>query len=1062
MPGISQTIPNFNGGISEQPDQLKLPGQVKNAVNVIPDIINGLYKRPGSKRIGGSPLANIQSSGSWFHYYRDDVEGCYLGQVAADGKIRMWCTKDLFNASGTKVNSAGDEIFVHYDTVSGAYTQSNYDASDSDHTAITTYLSASDTEDVQALTINDSTFLNNRDTTVATTGTTDGRPHSHFAFVEILRTENGRQYAMNVYSNETTTNLTRATRLKVESDTLEEGNGSGHCAGIGTQVFGGAETNETGKYNLTFRLTILGQQGQGRNRTNTGSSEDFCCTYNRDVTLLHGGEGWDTDDERTVTLDQANGGDGTYNNEYNVDAQYTIKVTDHETIATKGFINGGFYGVVRPAPTPFDADTAVTIDTVIGGIIDEFNGTGVTVTQIGNGFYLHSSSAFQVEVLDNDLMRVMQGTVNDVANLPIQCKDGYIVKVANARMSDEDDYYLKFNGTNGVDGPGVWEECAKPSIVKSFNANTMPHVLQRQSISGSNPVIFLVKKYGWKDRDVGDDVTNALPSFVGNKINRVKFFRNRLVFLSGENVICSRPGTLGEPDWFAATALTVGATDPVDIACSSNYPSSLFDAIEITSGLLCFSSNQQFLLAADDTVFNPDTAKLRSVSSHNYNKILPPIYTGLTVGFVDSSHKYSRFVELADVKREGEPTLVTTSTLIPTALSKDVNLITNSRENNLVFFGIESPATNSDTVVGYRYFRTGNTKPLQSAWFKWKFNNPIKYHFAVEDEYFYVDSDDFFQKINLVQADADPSIDQDDVNYLIHLDNYTTIRDGVFDDTTNLTTFSNVSWIPEVTTPNGQLVLVDTDSNTAREGRYVECTLLGNNPDNDFTVTGNWDYNRQLGIYKTSINTSTEVITSNDHGLSTADEIRWIAGPTTAGGLTNNTLYYIIKVDDNSFKLATSSANATAGTAINITSQGDGTHYVQVPISSLYIGYLYDYQVEFPRIYLKQAQGDKVAADTNSKITVHRLKLNFGKVGLYETSLTRVGKPTYTEVYECTDLDEYLVSDAPYLAEVTQDVPVYENSKNVDITLKSTHPSPATLHSMSWEGEWSPMHYQRG
>ena len=78
MPGISQTIPNFNGGISEQPDQLKLPGQVKNAVNVIPDIINGLYKRPGSKRIGGSPLANIQSSGSWFHYYRDDVEGCYL------------------------------------------------------------------------------------------------------------------------------------------------------------------------------------------------------------------------------------------------------------------------------------------------------------------------------------------------------------------------------------------------------------------------------------------------------------------------------------------------------------------------------------------------------------------------------------------------------------------------------------------------------------------------------------------------------------------------------------------------------------------------------------------------------------------------------------------------------------------------------------------------------------------------------------------------------------------------------------------------------------------------
>jgi hypothetical protein len=97
----------------------------------------------------------------------------------------------------------------------------------------------------------------------------------------------------------------------------------------------------------------------------------------------------------------------------------------------------------------------------------------------------------------------------------------------------------------------------------------------------------------------------------------------------------------------------------------------------------------------------------------------------------------------------------------------------------------------------------------------------------------------------------------------------------------------------------------------------------------------------------------------------------------------------------------------------------------------------------------------------NSSLVLHRIKLNFGKIGLYETTLTRVGKDSYTEVYESTDLDEYEASDAPYLEEKIQTVPVYEKNSNVDITLKSAHPAPATLHSMSWEGDFTPKNYRR-
>ena len=38
---------------------------------------------------------------------------------------------------------------------------------------------------------------------------------------------------------------------------------------------------------------------------------------------------------------------------------------------------------------------------------------------------------FSVDILDQDLMRVTQGDVNDVSKLPLQCRDGVVVKVSN-------------------------------------------------------------------------------------------------------------------------------------------------------------------------------------------------------------------------------------------------------------------------------------------------------------------------------------------------------------------------------------------------------------------------------------------------------------------------------------------------------------------------------------------------------------------------------------------------------------------------------------------------------
>lgn len=1172
MAGITQTIPNYVAGISQQSDQLKFPGQVRDVVNAIPDVTLGLFKRPGAERKKATPLSGVYSdsthatnkNGSWFHYFRDETEGSYIGQVDHAGVTRMWRCSD--GAPMTISYGLGGE------------------------TAIKAYLTATTPEDLQFLTINDTTFVNNRDenniktqisvntdatyseagsgnvttitlvdhkltvgedlavdftsgsngtptdatfrvasvpststftitttTNTARTGNCKVEPRTttndkaHFALVELLRTENGRQYGLNITNgtDDATRNVTlkRATKIRIKSQTLNEHDNSGECLGIGTEVFditndfsptvgfintgtgsrvisftsdhgipgddltnkpyiyhsgggtklaysssfnssnsvdfkdlqdfygyranadhqmfgrlfpvdgnpsntnlvflnagsgsqilrpaekgvvvnsSGALTHNGTKKNLVFRITTLGQQGNA-----PGSSSTFVCSYQPEVTLLHGGEGWETGDTITVGMTgQGRGGGGKQADGDDTRIPlYTIEVIDHEETVVAAKYNSTEDGLIRPAITPFDADTAVTGDTILAGIATEINaigssnsglaGQGIDTKIIGSTLLLESDTTFNIEVAEQDLMRVMQDSTNDVTDLPNQCKHGYIVKVKNARMADEDDYYLRFDGQNQKDGSGAWSECAKPNISKRLY--NMPLVIQRTATTTFTISQRTVDSDGndnfkYHDRRVGDDVTNPLPSFVTERINKVLFFRNRLALLSGENVVLSRPGTLGNPDFFGESALTVSASDPIDISSASMFPSDLFDGVEINAGLLLFSTNQQFLLSTDDTVLNPDTAKLRSVSTYNYNKEIPPLSLGTTVAYIDNSGKFSRMNEMANTQREGEPDVVEVSRLVPTLLPKDVDLFTNSRENSMVLIG----KTESDTVFGYKYFNVAE-KREQQAWFKWKLNNPLRYHFIINDEYYFLDTDNFLQCIRLVQSDDDIHVVQDTVNYQINLDNYTTITGGSYSAATKLTTFSSVAWKPSVTTPNYDLVIfddaladdgTDTLSDTVKSnriGRYAKTTdVSGSN--NSFTVPGDWS----SGTFK--------------------------------------------------------------------------------------IGYLYEYLVEFPRLYPTRQENNRSRADVNSSLIVHRVKFHFGKVGVYRTTLERVGKDDYTEVYESTIMDVYDANDVPFLEEEIKTVPVYERNTNVTIKLKSSHPSPATLHSLSWEGDYSPRYYRR-
>lgn len=80
-----------------------------------------------------------------------------------------------------------------------------------------------------------------------------------------------------------------------------------------------------------------------------------------------------------------------------------------------------------------------------------------------------------------------------------------------------------------------------------------------------------------------------------------------------------------------------------------------------------------------------------------------------------------------------------------------------------------------------------------------------------------------------------------------------------------------------------------------------------------------------MGTFTVTIATP-GVVSFTAHGLNTGDQVYLTTTGALPTGLLANTLYYVIKVDANSFNLATSRANAFAATKIATSGTQSGTH----------------------------------------------------------------------------------------------------------------------------------------
>ena len=156
----------------------------------------------------------------------------------------------------------------------------------------------------------------------------------------------------------------------------------------------------------------------------------------------------------------------------------------------------------------------------------------------------------------------------------------------------------------------------------------------------------------------------------------------------------------------------------------------------------------------------------------------------------------------------------------------------------------------------------------------------------------------------------------------------------------------------------------------------------------------------------TIVSTSNNTITLSSHGLSTGDPVYYYAASNVIGGLSISNLYYVIATDGNTLKLATTSANATAGTAISLTTvpSVNTTQYIYqgINISSNFI-YSVAHGFKTGNIFYYDNTGTTIGGLVENK-KYYIEKIDNNQIKLYsDKNLTTVVDLTSAHTSEQTD-----------------------------------------------------------
>jgi phosphoheptose isomerase len=1071
MAAISQSVPTLLGGVSQQPDPIKLPGQVRQADNVYLDPTFGCVKRPPTRYVA-SCGKDIPEGAKWFSIFRDNNER-YLCCVYSDPQKNPKTRFRVFEAD------SGIERNVTYAPGVGDY------------------IDPGSFKNLEFLTINDYTFIANPRVTVTASEGLSAKT-DEVALVVINQVGYNTTYSVDLLGEDEELEQVKkytATGLTVSPGNFEVENDEGACNLAGTQEF--TESNGL-KYRLTVncqpvqvteyedgepyptqvQMTMTTDQqfadwaavefgspldvalnsyaytqktleadgkdlivriearcvkictygetsdGSDKNRVKWVLSSADVVSYDsggndkrkwkkgvngsitieavHEVKAGYSDSGFDACDDRhkevqegqkcTIRFEVSGIDKGprvpvySYKSSYSASIQLLqggidVKKGDEFTATLNGQLykirvksQGITYAYESEASVTYTTPSDITsgpldVGTIAGALIAEIEELDkYSCEGIGNVIKITRDNGKKFNISarggsTDSAMYAIKDTVNDISKLPTTGYPDILLKVQNSIDAEADDYYVKFVTSGGIPGAGSWEETVKTGIQTSFNASTMPHALKRRA-NGDFKVINLEGTdaddiIAWADRDVGDEDTNPMPTFVGQRITNMVFHMNRFGFLSEDTVVLSQPGDYF--NFFVGSAIAVSDADPIDMAATSTRPASLTRGISTPQGLLLFSSDAQFLMGTRDVAFGPSTVQINEVSNYSYSSTVAPIEVGTSIFFASNSTNFSKVFEMSTKSISETPQVAEDTRIVPEYVPNNLVWGAASSNNNLALFGTQ----NSD-VYCFKYWNQGDERSL-AGWFRWRFAHDVQLMAFADDVaygvfYNQTTGHTIISTMNLMDDPDVASIWSDDRSFEPRLDHYA---------------------------PKGSLTVTQEDDDTKRidlpEGTYAgqELAYL--------------QFSKSSGTYFTAV----PIQFDNNNNFNGA---------------------HVLVSED--------------------TLQGTKDYN---------LGIAYNMVIELPSFYVK----DEKRVDRVNLPMIETVNIELYLSGSYTVKLEKLGYQDRTLYFDAKVSDVYRADRSPIIETSKKELAVFSRGDHAAVTIYSLDPLPAGITGYTWEGHYS-------
>ena len=445
---------------------------------------------------------------------------------------------------------------------------------------------------------------------------------------------------------------------------------------------------------------------------------------------------------------------------------------------------------------------------------------GVDTTTV----YVSGSQDFNITASDglgNKIVQVIKDDIENFADLPSVARHGMVIRVIGNPETGVDDYYVKFVGDNDQTGvcQGRWVETTAGGIKNDFDFATMPHVLVRQangnfqlnqsdgSYGGSTAAP--MGNFKFSPRQVGDELTNPPPTFVNNKISDIAFFKNRLVLLSGENVILSEVGEYF--NFYRTTVAQLLDSAVIDVAVGGASISNLKQAVPFSNRLILFSDRTQFSLQGEQ-VLSPLTASITPQTAFEITPDTKPVVAGSSLFFAFPRGDFSgvkQFFKVNEVDIQFDA--VEASAQVPKYIKGNIKTMAASTHEDMLFAVTDNDPTN---LYVYKFMDLNGRREL-SSWSKFTFGGSIYSVFLIDTDLFMLikyGSDLFLEKIQMQTGLTDVNVD-----YVTTLDRRVYKSTGTYSAATNTTQWTGLGYTPstsaEIYTNTGFKLTVTTRAN---------------------------------------------------------------------------------------------------------------------------------------------------------------------------------------------------------------------------------------------------------